>query len=312
MKIVSRALPAALRLHRERQDRKTAGPLHNDRQSCVCGAARRSIPSHMWRISDKEDDPFFPKYYYRCPVCLSFSAPQIYFPVDKYETLALEFYGKAEQTDLLTDVQVRSMLQELAGDPCGAVLLDLGSGGGWVSKKFVSEVPGSRALAVDSDIRLRDPYYQDDSSIEFVPELIDDFLSRFGGETSRDERTGADAAIMTDVLEHLLWPEATVQLVFRALRPGGVGYFVVPNSLTFQEPEPFPVAAAAVDWAHAKHTCQHIWAMSPGSIRRNLRPRRIFRVEARPGPRDRYSAGCGLLHGGRASVISVRPKAGLR
>jgi SAM-dependent methyltransferase len=268
MKVVPSPLRAALRLHRERQDAKTAGPLRNDRQSCVCGAARRNIPSHMWRVSDKEDDPFFPKYYYRCPVCLSFSAPQIYFPTDKYETLALEFYGKGEQTDLITDVRVRSMLRELAGDPCGAVLLDLGSGGGWLSRRFVSDVPGSRALAVDADPRLHDPYYQDDSSIEFVPERIDDFLHRFGGETSRGERAGADAAIMTDVLEHLLWPEATVQLVLRALRPGGVGYFVVPNSWTFQVPKPFPVAAAAVDWAHAKHTCQHIWTMSPEAFER--------------------------------------------
>lgn len=113
------------------------------------------------------------------------------------------------------------MLRELAGDPCGAVLLDLGSGGGWFSRRFVNDVPGSRALAVDADTLLHDPYYQDDSSIEFVPERIDDFLNRFGGETSGGERAGADAAIMTDVLEHLLGLKQPCSL-FPSAAPGRV------------------------------------------------------------------------------------------
>ena len=256
-------LRAPMRSLRGWHDAKLAGPLRNDRVECVCGAARKNIPGHMWRVSDKEDDPFFPKYYYRCPDCSSFSAPQIYFPADKYATLALEFYGKGEKTDVLTEVRVGSMLHALCGEPRDPLLLDLGSGGGWLSRRFVGSVAGGRALAVDADTRLRDVYYQADRDIEFVPELIDEFLEGFGDEVARGERVGADAAIMTDVLEHLIWPDATVELVMRALRPGGVGYFVVPNSRTFQVPEPFPVPASAVEWGHAKHTCQHIWTMSP-------------------------------------------------
>lgn len=263
MRGLRRAFRAGMRLWRPGQDFDQIGQLRNDRLDCVCGTARRNIPAHMWRVSDKEDDPFFPKYYFRCPSCWSYSAPQIYFPDDKYTTLPLEFYGKGEMTDCLTRLRVESILRGLGGDPRGLVLLDLGSGGGWVSKRFVCDVPDGRALAVDADTRLRDRYYSSESGIEFVPELIDSFLDRFGSEVLRGERVGADAVIMTDVLEHLLWPDTTAQLVFRALRPGGIGYFVVPNSHTFQEPEPYPISAAAVDWNHAKHTCQHIWTMTP-------------------------------------------------
>jgi SAM-dependent methyltransferase len=194
---------------------------------------------------------------------MSFSAPQIYFPGDKYDTLPIEFYGKGHLTDALAGLRVGSLVRELGDAAPGSVLLDLGSGGGWVAKRFVNDVRDGRALAVEVDDRLRDPYYSDIVGVEFVPELIDDFLEPFAARVEHGVEPGADAVVMTDVLEHLLWPEATVELIFRALRPGGVGYFVVPNSLTFQPPHPFPIPGLAVDWSHAKRTCQHIWMMSP-------------------------------------------------
>src|SRR5262249_55024413 len=164
----------------------------------------------------------------------------------KYETLPLEFYGKGDLTDRVTQVRVGSILREFRGDPRGALLLDLGSGGGWVSKRFVCDVPNGRALAVDADIPLRDRYYSVDSSIEFAPELIDLVLERLGRDVLHGERVGADAVIMPDVLKDLLWPDTTVQLVSRALRPGGIGYFVAPNPRPFQVPKPFPLSATAV------------------------------------------------------------------
>jgi hypothetical protein len=36
---------------------------------------RRDIADQIWQVSDAENDPFIPKYYYRCSRCLSFSAP---------------------------------------------------------------------------------------------------------------------------------------------------------------------------------------------------------------------------------------------
>jgi SAM-dependent methyltransferase len=247
----------------------TDGPvveLESQRHDCICGAPRRDVADHMWRVSDKESDPFNPKFFYRCPYCMSFSAPQIYFPADKYDTLPIEFYGKGHLTDVLAGLRVGSLVRELGGSAPGSVLLDLGSGGGWVAKRFAQDVAAGRALAVEVDSRLGDPYYSDVDGVEFVPELIDDFLIPFAERVERGEQAAADAAIMTDVLEHLLWPEVTVELIHRALRPGGVGYFVVPNSLTFAPPHPFPVAVGAVDWDHAKHTCQHIWMMSPEAV----------------------------------------------
>jgi SAM-dependent methyltransferase len=217
----------------------------------------------MWYVTEKEDDPFFPKYYYRCPICLTFSAPQIYFPQDKYVSLPIDFYGKGELTDSLTSLRVESLRNAIGGDLLGAVLLDLGSGGGWLSKRFVHDIPDGEAFAVEVDTRLRDAYYLDEPRIRFVPMLIDDFLAVFGEEVNAHTRVGADVVIMTDVLEHLVYPDRTIELVFNALRQGGVGYFVVPNSRTFQHPDPYPVSDTAVDWRHAKHTCQHIWTMSP-------------------------------------------------
>jgi SAM-dependent methyltransferase len=217
----------------------------------------------MWRVTDKEDDPFFPIFYYRCPSCLSFSAPQIYFPSDKYETLPIDFYGKGAATDALSKLRVGTVLRHLDGDTSRSVLLDLGSGGGWASKEFTAQVPEGRALAVEVDTRLQEPYYTESSRVEFVPRLIDDFLAQLIGAVETGEREGADGAIMTDVLEHVIWPERTVELAFRAMRPGGIGYFVVPNSLTFQAPAPASVACSEVDWPHARHTCQHIWTMTP-------------------------------------------------
>jgi SAM-dependent methyltransferase len=220
----------------------------------------------MWRVTEKENDPFFPIFYYRCPSCLSFSAPQIYFPADKYETLPIEFYAKGAASDTLSKLRVESLLRHLNGDTSRSVLLDLGSGGGWASKEFTAQVPEGHALAIEIDTRLREPYYDEFTHVQFVPMLIDDFLAQYISAVERGERGGADTAIMTDVLEHVLWPERTVELVLRAMRPGGIGYFVVPNSLTFQAPAPAPVAPSEVDWAHAKHTCQHIWTMTPGAF----------------------------------------------
>ena len=191
---------------------------------------------------------------------------QIYFPADKYEALPIEFYAKGAAEDTLSRLRVEALRRYLNGAASGSVLLDLGSGGGWASKEFTAQVPGGHAVAIEVDTRLREPYYATASDVEFVPMLIDDFLAQFITAMERGEREGADAAIMTDVLEHLLWPERTVELVFHAMRPGGIGYFVVPNSLTFQAPAPAQIVSSEVDWPHAKHTCQHIWTMTPAAF----------------------------------------------
>lgn len=230
--------------------------IKNLRETCVCLCQRRSVSEHIWRVSDKEDDPFIPKYYFRCPHCGSFSAPKIVFPKEKYSTLPIEFYAKGPLTGQLAETRVSAIRTRLEGG--APLLLDLGAGGGWVAKAFVSSLPGASAIACEADARLEAVYYADAAGVRFEGRWIDDFLDDF---VARGR--AADAVAMTDVLEHMIFPEATVRRIHKAMRPGGIGYFVVPNAQTFMPPHPFPVAARDVDWPHALRTCQHIWMMSP-------------------------------------------------
>jgi hypothetical protein len=41
------------------------------------------------------------------------------------------------------------------------------------------------------------------------------------------------------------------------MKPGALGYFVVPNASMLGDGR--PVEEREVDWAHANITCQHIW-----------------------------------------------------
>src|SRR5262245_58166737 len=101
----------------------------DERKDCVCGAPRHAIPRHLWKVSDKTTDLINPMYMYRCPACASFSALNLYFPVEKYDEHTLEamtISGLTHQLNLGRHAWITQRV-DLGASP---VLYDLGSGPG--------------------------------------------------------------------------------------------------------------------------------------------------------------------------------------
>lgn len=234
----------------------------NERHSCVCGCTRRFIARRIWQISNKEDDAIYPKYYYRCPRCGTFSAVNIYFPIDKYKSYAQFLHIDDKKRDLCAKRcrwLIESSALENLTDPN---IVDLGAGEGAFTHALADCFPQGTVSAVEADLEMEKNFYGTHANVRFVPEFIEDFLIRSAPEA-------ADIITLTDVLEHVIWPERVLEGIYRILKPGGVLYMTTPNSRTFDadKPFPFPVAPGAVDWAHANRTCQHIFMMTPTVMR---------------------------------------------
>jgi len=229
----------------------------NERADCVCGEERVHVPDRIFQVTEKEDDPILPKYYYRCPRCASFSAPNIYFPLDKYVEVPLECFSIPDAKWALNRERVR-LIEERASLPGSPVVFDLGSGEGCFSACIAERFPNGRVHAVESDVRMRDKFYGGYAQVTFEPMFIERFLEQVTADAAGPR---ADLVVLTDVLEHLVTPEDTLSQVSRALAPRGWLYAVVPTARTFDAP--VRRANREIDWAHANRTCQHIWMYEP-------------------------------------------------
>src|SRR5262249_13062149 len=93
-----------------------------------------------------------------------------------------------------------------------------------------------------------------DDRVHFVNQYIEEFLD----EQIRVHRyPSADLVVLTDVLEHVIEPEALLAKMSEVMSERGIAYLVVPNASTLGPGT--PRRADEVDWPHANRTCQHIW-----------------------------------------------------
>jgi SAM-dependent methyltransferase len=235
----------------------------NERTTCVCGTTRNRIPRRLWRVTDKEADLIFPQYFYRCSVCGSFSAVNLYFPVEKYEEMPLDVMHISETTLALNNARV-AWIAKHTTLPENAVAFDLGAGVGCFSHTFASANPKATVFAVEADARMKERFYSTNDRVKFIPMYIEAFLPQSGSMAGGRR---ASLVVLTDVLEHVLAPERILEAVARTLVPGGLAYLTVPDANTFQLPHPYPANAGTIDWAQANRTCQHLWMMQPNTFR---------------------------------------------
>jgi predicted RNA methylase len=236
----------------------------NERTTCVCGAERTSIPHRIWSVTDKEADLIFPKYFYRCSQCESFSAVNLYFPVDKYQEMPLDAMHIGETKGLLNVARI-DWIARHAELPEEAVVFDLGAGEGCFTYTFSAANPKATVFAVEADTRVKERFYTANDRVVFVPMYIESFLHN---PPAVIEGRRPDLVVLTDVLEHVLSPEQVLASVARILAPRGLAYLTVPDAHTFQPPYPQPAKPGTIDWQHANRTCQHLWMMQPNTFYR--------------------------------------------
>lgn len=236
----------------------------NERTSCVCGAARAEIPRRLWRVSNKTADLIYPQYFYRCPECQSFSAVNLYFPVEKYAEMSLDAMHIDATKRALNAARVAWIAQH-AILPDQSIIFDLGAGEGCFSHVVATAHPQALVFAVEADARVEDKFYRTNDRVIFVPTYIEPFLAQ-----PPDVVAGRrpDLVVLTDVLEHVLAPEQLLEAVAAALAPGGLAYLTVPDANTFQAPYPYPADPKNIVWAQANRTCQHLWMMQPATFTR--------------------------------------------
>ncbi len=104
----------------------------------------------------------------------------------------------------------------------GARLLDLGSAGGYLSE-LARDRKGAAVLAVDLDAEACA-----ESRARGVETLEGDVAEMLAGETLVS-RGPFDQVLLADVLEHLAWPQASLERVPALLAPGGEVIISVPN-----------------------------------------------------------------------------------
>src|SRR5271157_2617543 len=148
----------------------------NDRSSCVCGAPRDNIESRIFQVTNKENDLIYPKYYYRCPKCVSFSAVNIYFPKEMYDD-NFQYLVIEEVKEQLASARV-AWIKERAGQsaPENAVIFDLGAGEGAFCHALAETFPKSNVYAVEADDRIGEKFYGRNDRVIFVPDFIETFL----------------------------------------------------------------------------------------------------------------------------------------
>jgi SAM-dependent methyltransferase len=227
----------------------------NERVTCVCGAVRQDIENHIYRAVPAQDC-VTPLYFYRCE-CGTLSAVNLYFNVDSYRRVPIEAYTIPDVKRLLNRARIewiRSRTGTLL--PYNPVVYDLGSGEGCFTESIREAFPHAHVVAVELDERLPQRFPEEYSGAEFVPELIEIFLQKAAAQPD------ADLILLTDVLEHVVDPEALLALIAGALKPDGFAYITVPNVDSYGT-FPHHVPPAEVDWSLANSPCQHLWMMEP-------------------------------------------------
>lgn len=230
----------------------------NERPICVCGAARERVTDRVWKVTDKETDLIYPKFMYRCPSCRSFSALNLYFPVEMYEAHSVDDMSIEDIKRILNSARL-AWITGRTGLRRDAIVYDLGAGEGCFAHTFGAAFPDGRVLAVEGDAKVAQRFYGSMANVVAIPEYIEPFLQRAPGDPAVP---AADLMVLTDVLEHVVFPEDVLARMANALAPGGHAYITIPESRTFQGIFPFPVRQRDVDWQHANRTCQHLWMLT--------------------------------------------------
>jgi ubiquinone/menaquinone biosynthesis C-methylase UbiE len=132
-------------------------------------------------------------------------------PIDEYYANAPLFIRIVEQRRL-------AIIRGFAGDVEGLEVAEVGSGGGHVLRMF----PMAHLTAIDvSDVYL-----------EVARKNLAGYDARFvKGEIDKMDLPDAafDRVICTEVLEHVVDPDAVLAAIARLLRPSGVAIVTVPN-----------------------------------------------------------------------------------
>jgi ubiquinone/menaquinone biosynthesis C-methylase UbiE len=129
-----------------------------------------------------------------------------------------DYYQRSPWPIRLVERRRLAIIRAFVGDPDGLEIAEVGSGGGQVLRMF----PTARLTAIDvSSVYL-----------ENARRNLAGYDVRFlKGELERlDLPPGSfDRVICTEVLEHVLDPDAVLAAIARVLRPDGVAVVTVPN-----------------------------------------------------------------------------------
>jgi SAM-dependent methyltransferase len=129
-----------------------------------------------------------------------------------------EYYANASLPIRIVERRRLRIIKEFMGSVDGLDVAEVGSGGGHVLRMF----PSARLTALDvSDVYL-----------ENARRNLDGYDVRFvKGEVDKLDLPGAifDRVVCTEVLEHVVDPDAVIATIARILRPEGVAVITVPN-----------------------------------------------------------------------------------
>jgi SAM-dependent methyltransferase len=129
-----------------------------------------------------------------------------------------EYYARSPWPIRLIERHRLALIRRFMGDVRGRNVAEVGSGGGHVLRMF----PQASLTAIDvSGVQL-----------EVAKKNLDGYDARFiKGEVDKLDLPAAsyDRVICTEVLEHVVDPEAVLAAIARLLRPAGVAVITVPN-----------------------------------------------------------------------------------
>jgi 2-polyprenyl-3-methyl-5-hydroxy-6-metoxy-1,4-benzoquinol methylase len=129
-----------------------------------------------------------------------------------------EYYASASLPIRLVEQRRLRIIRDFLGNVDGLEVAEIGSGGGHVLRMF----PTAKLTAIDvSDVYL-----------ENARRNLEGYDVRFvKGEVDKLDLPSAmfDRVVCTEVLEHVVDPDAVIAAIARLLRPSGVAAITVPN-----------------------------------------------------------------------------------
>jgi len=197
------------------------------------------------------------------------------------DRLALEhsiddYYASSPWPIRMVERRRLGIIRDFVGDPGGLEIAEVGSGGGHVLRMF----PRGRLTAIDvSNIYL-----------DIARKNLAGYDVRFlKGEVDKMDlpNESFDRIICTEVLEHVVDPDAILAAIARLLRPSGIGVVTVPNDplilrykgIARRAPVRWFVGGKT-DWGGEEY---HLHEWSPDEFERLL-TRRLDVVERRNAP----------------------------
>jgi 2-polyprenyl-3-methyl-5-hydroxy-6-metoxy-1,4-benzoquinol methylase len=139
------------------------------------------------------------------------------------DRLALEhsiddYYARSSWPIRMVERRRLATIRDFVGDPDGLEIAEVGSGGGHVLRMF----PSARLTAIDVSAVY----------LDIARKNLAGYDVRFlKGEVSKLDLPAAsfDRVVCTEVLEHVVDPNAVLAAIARLLRPSGIAIVTVPN-----------------------------------------------------------------------------------